>query len=172
MILTENICKLIFNLAWDSACSSRKHHGFIHVEIPACSYVYMHITTNSPFLCPIFSCHWEDQVSGYAEPLQTAQNQPGCFTVQILSWLPSLLAQNPFAAIMWLTAIIAKAFLSLSKKKKIKKCIASIRCSRTFAGSYINACISGVTKIPNFWLLQPESGCWSFSKSASLNMWL
>lgn len=69
MILTENICKLIFNLAWDSTCSSSKHHGFIHVEIPACSYVYMHITTNSPFLCPIFSCHWEDQASAdRAEP--------------------------------------------------------------------------------------------------------
>lgn len=40
MILTENLCKLIFNLAWDSTCSSGKHHGFIHVEIPACTYAY------------------------------------------------------------------------------------------------------------------------------------
>lgn len=54
LILTENICKFISNLAWDSVGSSSKHHGFIHVEMSACSYVYMHITTNSPFLCPIF----------------------------------------------------------------------------------------------------------------------
>lgn len=99
MILTENICKLIFNLAWDSIYRSSKHHSFIHVEIPACSYVYMHVTTNSCFLFPFFfSCY--GQVRGCAEPLPTKQNQQGSFTAQIISQLPSFLAQKTFAAII------------------------------------------------------------------------
>lgn len=122
----------------------------------------MYICTSQtipPSCAPFLPWHWEDQVSGCAEPLQTKQNQQGCFTAQILSWLPSLLAQNTFAAIMWLTALIARVFCSFFFKKKLK-CIASIRCSRTFVACCINAYISGVIKIPNFWL--PENyilGC-------------
>lgn len=177
----KNTCKFISNLAWDSVGSPSKHHGFIHVETSACSYVYMHITTNSPFLCPIFSCHWEDQASGYAEPLQTAQNEQGCLFVQIPSgilhwhkthsqpWCDSSSYCQRFFLFSLSLFSSHSLFLPflLNNNNNNNKSTASMRCSSTFTGTENNVCISAASKIHIFWLLQSEHRFWSPSKSAS-----
>lgn len=110
LILTENICKFISNLAWDSVGSSSKHHGFIHVEMSACSYVYMHITTNSPFLCPIFPATGRTKqvvmqsLCRTREAVSPFRLSPGSFFA----------GTNTFAARMWLMALTDKVFLFLS----------------------------------------------------------
>lgn len=146
MILTENICKLIFNLAWDSIYRSSKHHSFIHVEIPACSYVYMHVTTNSCFLFPFFFLLWPGTwlCRASANKAKPAR-QFHCSNSLPASFFPGT---KDICSYNMTLSSYCQNFLSFLFLKKLK-CLTSIRCSS------INAYIPGVIKIPNFWL--PEN---------------